>query len=192
MPNIMGNYIEAGNEREFLMINFSPNSIPLKQRWRNNGLSADFLADYWSTFFPSRKGNTTITHQTELKDAIAYIANELLENAMKFSYIQVQYPVRIALYLHEDEMRFYVTNSLNPTTTGKFKQFIHQLLTEDPDKLYISQLEANANDDLDNDGSNLGFLTMINDYQAELAWKFETIAESEPLVIVTTMVRLNV
>ena len=38
---------------QFLVISFSPSSIPLKQRWRNNGLSADFVADYLTTFFPA-------------------------------------------------------------------------------------------------------------------------------------------
>ncbi len=37
--------------REFLKLGFSPGSSPLQQRWRNNGLSADFLADYLTTFF---------------------------------------------------------------------------------------------------------------------------------------------
>lgn len=37
--------------QEFLLINFSSSSIPLNQRSRNNGLSADFIADYLTTFF---------------------------------------------------------------------------------------------------------------------------------------------
>ena len=37
--------------REYLILSFSPGSIPLQQRWHNNCLSADFLADYFGTFF---------------------------------------------------------------------------------------------------------------------------------------------
>lgn len=37
--------------REFLNLSFSPSSLSIQQRWRNNGLSADFVADYMTTFF---------------------------------------------------------------------------------------------------------------------------------------------
>ena len=53
MKRTFGEFSEL-NEKdgEYLKIGFLPNSIPLQQRWRNNGLSADFLAGYVSTFFP--------------------------------------------------------------------------------------------------------------------------------------------
>jgi len=43
------------SSQEYLILSFSPGSIPLRQRWRNNCLSADFLADYLSTFFIGNK-----------------------------------------------------------------------------------------------------------------------------------------
>ena len=53
MTRVFGDYCEGLPESpEFLIIGFSPGSIPLHQRWRNNGLSADFMADYLMTFFP--------------------------------------------------------------------------------------------------------------------------------------------
>lgn len=189
MSEIFGSFVEQGNEKEFLLINFSPNSIPLQQRWRNNGLSADFLADYWSTFFPSEAGDSTVSKRLELKDAVGYIANELLENAMKFSYDPVQHPVSIGLYLHRNEMLFYVTNSIDPVTIKPFQQFISKLLSSDPLQLYLDQLEMNA--DEDTHGSHLGFLTMINDYNAELAWKFQSHGDGDAFTTVTTMVRLS-
>lgn len=196
MSETFGDFIEERNGKEFLMINFSPNSIPLKQRWRNNGLSADFLADYWSTFFPTTSDNeSAINQQAEVKNAVGYIANELLENAMKFSHGPAQYPVSIGLHLHHNELRFYVTNSVDPDTVENFKQFIHQLLTEDPDELYLQQLEANADDEtLVQGGSHLGFLTMINDYGATLAWKFDKVVAEDTtnIMTVTTMVKLVV
>ena len=38
---------------EYLTLVFSPVSVPLRSRWRNNGLSADFLGDYVTTFLPA-------------------------------------------------------------------------------------------------------------------------------------------
>jgi hypothetical protein len=49
----LGNYGERSNDRcEYLKLVFSPLSAPLHARWRNNGLSADFLGDYVLTFLP--------------------------------------------------------------------------------------------------------------------------------------------
>ncbi len=190
MAEIFGNFTEQGDVREFLLISFSPNSIPIQQRWRNNGLSADFLADYWSTFFPTESTDSPISKKEEMRDAIGYIANELLENAMKFSYEAVQYPVSIGLYLDRAEMRFYVTNSINPQEVATFQTYIKRLIEGDTYQIYLEQLETHA--DSDYEGSHLGFLTMINDYGAEVAWKFELPVEATSFVTVTTMVKLSV
>ena len=192
MSYTFGDFIEEGTGIEFLKLNFSPFSISLKQRWHNNGLSADFLADYWSTFFHTEEKNSIVSKSEEVKNAVGYIANELLENAMKFSYAPAGQPVSIGLHLDENRMRFYVTNSINPQTVTEFQQFIQRLLTEDPDDLYIAQLEKNAEADDEDEGSHLGFLTMLNDYDAILAWKFEKIQYNPDITILTTMVKLNV
>jgi hypothetical protein len=36
--------------QHFLAITFAPDSASVKQRWHNNGLSADFMADYFALF----------------------------------------------------------------------------------------------------------------------------------------------
>jgi hypothetical protein len=123
-------------------------------------------------------------------DAVSYIANELLENAMKFSF-NSEVSIRIGLYLFQNELRFYVSNSVNPGTVGKFKDRIRELLTGNPDELYIMQLEKNADTDTTGD-SGLGFLTILNDYAAELSWKFETVQQEPEIITVVTMVRLPI
>ena len=85
MTRIFGHFIAQKDDYgEHLEIGFSPTSIPIQQRWRTNGLSADFLADYLVTFFPG-DDRAAAERQAELKSAVSYVANELLENAMKFS-----------------------------------------------------------------------------------------------------------
>ena len=76
---------EEGQRCEYLKIRFSPSPVPLQQRWRNNGLSAAFVADYLSTFFLDQDPAVSAC-QVEIKGAFSYLANELLENAMKSSY----------------------------------------------------------------------------------------------------------
>lgn len=183
---------ELPTGREGLTLVFSPTSVPLKQRWRNNSLSADFMADYFATFFPGDKEDTTeTTIQAEIKSAVSFIANELLENAMKFNDETSSHPISIRLQMESQRLIFLATNSIAPQSVEKFQAFIEELLSSDPGDLYIQHLE---NQDLEEDNSNsgLGLLTMINDYFAKLGWKFETIQENSQAIAVTTMVQLTV
>jgi hypothetical protein len=191
MTQTFGDFVAPTQDRqEYLKIGFSPASISLQSRWRNNGLSADFLADYLSTFFPG-DDSEALDRRAEIKDAVAYIANELLENAMKFSYAPARQAVNITMQLESDQVRFYVSNSVDPATLDGFRCFLQRLLSEDPNDLYIERLMANAENDSEG-GSGLGFLTMINNYRASLAWRFESPAENPDLVTVTTLVQLPV
>jgi hypothetical protein len=178
--------------QEFLLISFSPSSIPLKQRWRNNGLSADFIADYLTTFFTGNEGvATTSNKQAEIKSAVSYIANELLENAMKFNDETSPHPISIALHLYSDRLVFLVTNSISPQAIEEFQTLIEKLTISDLEKLYIKQLEENAADESAQE-SGLGLLTMMNDYLAKIGWKFATIAGEPKVITVTTMLQLTV
>jgi len=192
MIQIFGDFIEQSKSEEYLIIGFSPSSIPLKQRWRNNGLSADFLADYLTAFFPGNEGEpTTINRQAEIKSAVSYIANELLENAMKFNDETSHYPIDIKLQLQSDGLIFSVANSIPPSSVGKFQVYIQQLLACDPSELYIQQLEQNAAEE-NSTASGLGLLTMLSDYTAKIGWKFETVQKDPEVIAVTTMVQLKV
>jgi len=149
MAQLFGNFSEEPiSSEEYLILGFSPSSIPLKQRWRNNGLSADFLGDYLTTFFPATDTHSnTIDRSAEIKSAVGYIANELLENAMKFNDEASQYPISIQLQLHSDRIVFRVTNSIPSQLVEKFQAYIQNLINEDPQEMYIEQLERNAEDD---------------------------------------------
>lgn len=195
MTQIFGEFREnLPTEQEFLILGFSPSSIPLKLRWRNNGLSADFVADYLTTFFPvSEDDPSTKEKQAEFKGAVSYIANELLENAMKFSDETSNYPIKFGLHLFKDTritVVLIVTNSIPTQALDKFQALIQVLLDEDPAELYIRQLENNACNDNYN-SSGLGLITMKHDYLAKLGWKFETVQKEPKVVAVTTMVQLT-
>jgi hypothetical protein len=188
MKQIFGEFVEQGNGDEYLVIHFSPTSLPLQQRWRNSGLSADFLAEYWSTFFPAHDVPSR-NKQNEIKGAINYIANELLENIMKFAYQPADHPVSLGLYLYQNEFKLYAGNAIAPDAIKDLQTRIHALLTEDPRQLYLEQVEKNASGE--SSGSHLGLLTIVNDYQARLGWKFETSSQNPDVVEVTTMVHLT-
>lgn len=192
MAETFGNYEDINQARtqnqEYLKLSFSPSSIPIKQRWRNNGLSADFLGDYFTTFFPKSDDDpASLRRQNEIKNAVSYIANELLENAMKFSDEQLNHTISIRLLLDKDRIIFSETNGISRGQADNFRAFINKLMNTDPNELYIQQLEENAMTD---SSAGLGYLTMVNDYGAELAWQFEDMGDNG--VAVTTEVKVAV
>jgi hypothetical protein len=167
-------------------MSFSSKTLPIRDRWRNNGLSANFLAEYWGAFLPVRDQSVV----REVQDAVSFIANELLENALKFSQETDVSTVRISLYLFDDCLQFYVSNPINTTSAESFKAFLHRILKEDPHDLYLALLENR--DQGSGLESRLGFLTILNDYGARMGWKFETPTQPSDVITVTTMVQLRV
>ncbi len=201
MTQIFGDFSDdLPNGQEGLTIVFSPTSVPLQQRWRNNGLSADFMADYFATFFPGSEEATPETStQEQVKSAVSFIANELLENAMKFNDESSPQPISIRLQMDTKRLIFLASNSVNPQQVKSFQAYIQELITCDPSDLYLRHLEKD--EDPDEAHSGLGLLTMINDYQAKLGWKFERLDQNPDVVAsgtahdaiaVTTMVQLTV
>jgi hypothetical protein len=167
--------------QEYLQIQFSPSSLPIQQRWRNNGLSANFMADFLLAFFPD-------CDRTELQGTICYIANELLENAMKFTDEGAIAPISITLYLQTKELVFVSTNSVIEATQQNLLKFIHRLENVDLKDLYLAQLEQSVTEEHPI-SAGMGILTMLNDYNAKLGWKLEQ-QEDSKIAIVTTMVKL--
>jgi len=192
MIEIFGDFQEdTPTNHEFLMIGFFPHSLPLKERWRNNGLSADFVADYLTTFFPVKEQEpNSQERQAQLKAAVNYIANELIDNAMKFNHETSDYPVKFGLHLLQDKLVLTSTNCLCPEVLAKFYEFVNELKDSDLEDLYIQQLEKGALEQ--SHESKLGILTMINDYLATVGWKIETIQKDPEIVTLTTRVQLTV
>lgn len=187
--NTFGNFIQnLPPSQEYLILSFSPGSIPLRQRWRNNCLSADFLAEYLSTFFlGSDDQQSDSQKQAEVKSAVSYIANELLENAIKYGVEKSSFPISIQIHLNPELIIFQLTNSIHSEQVQKFQAYIEELINSDPDELYILQLEKS-----DDGQSGLGFLTMLSDYGAELGWKFEALPDESAEMAVTTLVQLSI
>lgn len=180
---------ESVVSREYLTIVFSPSSVPMRERWRTHRLSATFLADYFSTFFPGDGQPAGMSDpKSELMSIITFIANELLENAMKFSDATHGEGVMLTVQLFPDTLVLLTKNHISAQTDQKLKAFIQKLLKSDPVELYIQQVEQNAENHTST-GSGLGILTIMNDYGAQVGWQFETCTEG---AILTTRVQLAI
>ena len=189
---VFGHFVdELPDSQEYLAISFSPTSVPLQQRWRNSELSADFISEYLITFFPRSEDDVIRSRDQkfEMKSAVSYVANELLENAMKFNDENSPLPISIQLRLYDERLIFLLKNSIKPEAIAPFQTRIEEMLSGNPDEIYVAQLERNAADD-SRTGSGLGLLIMMIDYLAKVGWKFEPSPVHPEVVTVTTMVQL--
>ncbi|HBE19107.1 MAG TPA: ATP-binding protein [Cyanobacteria bacterium UBA11149] len=195
MTEIFGDFIaEFPPEQDSLELTFTPSSLPIVRRWRNNRLSAHFIADYFSNFLPV---NDDDPEQQNLikqsKGAVIYVANELLENAMKFHEDDFSYKVKFGIHFVENIQVIAVILAMNivkPEMADSFKIFIKRILSSDPKELYIQQIEKSA--EAEDGSSGLGLLTMINDYGAKIGWKFETMPDNPDAIAVTTLVQIAI
>lgn len=193
---IFGEFIDQfPPEHDSLELTFTPCSRPIKQRWRNNRLSAYFVADYLSSFLPIDEQDASSEKRLkQSKGAVSYIANELLENAIKFTDEDSNYKVKFGIhFVVETEVIavVFATNFASSETANKLQEFIKELLScEDPSELYLQQIEKNA--ETESETSGLGLLTMINDYSAKIGWKFETLSDDSGTIAVTTVAQIVV
>jgi hypothetical protein len=174
---------ELSSECEYLTLAFSPTSAPLRYRWRNNGLSADFLGDYVTTFLPGVPAFEN--RQREIKHAVTYIANELLENAMKYHQPDVDIPIKIRLELATDHIKVSVSNGIDVVQAGRYETFVQGLRGGNAAELLSQQQEANA-ECSESNISCLGLLTMMSDYDAQLDWRFDPHPVRSQSMTVTT------
>ena len=198
MPQIFGDFVECfplAQDSLELELTFTPNSLPIKKRWRSNRLSANFMADYFSNFLPVDEDDPAQKRRIkESKGAVSYVANELLENAIKFNARGTNFKIKFGIYFIEEAdltAVLFATNCVSAERLDKFQKFIQELLGSDPEKLYVQQIEKSAQEE-NSGASGLGFLTMINDYSAKLGWKFEIVQKDPKMIAVTTMVLVPV
>jgi hypothetical protein len=189
MAQVFGEFTEDFSDRsEFLVVGFSPSSLPIQLRWKTNGLSADFLGDYVKNFFP---GDTSaaLNRQTEIRSAVSFIANELLENAMKYSNKDAGQPVNLEVHLFSDRLIFISKNSLYSDAIADFQAYLQEVISGDVSEMYINQVEKSVENDAA-ESAGLGYLTMMMDYDASLGWKFDSVPNNQDIQVVTTMVQL--
>jgi hypothetical protein len=166
--------------REGLTIVFSPTSISLKERWKNNSLSADFMGDYFANFY-ARDTSGEPGRREEVKSTVSFVANELIENAMKFTDVDAV-PISIRLTMLDGELVFCAINGTSVENSAKYQAAIQTLLSADLWAEYEKRASATGT------SSGLGLLSMLTDYSARIGWRF--LVRDEQRVIVITTVRL--
>lgn len=189
-PQIYGSYLEPDEQVPYIKMDFLLGQKDVNDRWSNNDLSANFLAAYLPTLLAAKGSEHRLESMAETQEMVSYVANELLENTMKYSNKLAEYEFDIGLYLHDNHLRIYVNNPVLDATLPTFQSWINLLLAANPHELQLKQIRQNV------DGSTgrarLGYLTMLTGYQATLAWKFVAFTDTSNLVEVTTLAQLPI
>jgi hypothetical protein len=136
------------------------------------------------TFLPA-DGDMAASNQSEIRHAVIYIANEFLENAMKYHERDVDIPIGIRLELTSDRITVRASNGIGDEQARRYKAFVQDILKQDAGDLLLRQLEESSSE-IESNGSRLGLLTMITDYSAQLGWCFEAHTEHSEMMTVTT------
>lgn len=191
MNEVFGEFIEEFlPQGHFLELNFSSWDQQNPQYWHNNRLFAYFIADYVGNLLTIDENDTNKKDRIqEIKNTLSYIGNELLENAIKFNVDSKNNHLKLGIYFLEDiELTavIYTENLTLAEQVEKYQAFINSLLINDPNELYIQQIETTASQ-AGNEASGLGLITLVNDYAAKLGWRFKSASIDPEMAVVTTM-----
>jgi hypothetical protein len=137
---------------------------PLDLSWSHCSMTSDFIAEITALRYRSlRKVYYEVRHD------IGYVANELIENAVKF---RVSGEIDISASIEGERFRMKVSNFIDNENATRFQHLLAQLTADDPSELLIRQIEKNAALTFGTE-SGLGLLTLMSDYDADLAWVFD-------------------
>jgi hypothetical protein len=133
--------------------------LELMQDWQQCGVVSDFVAKDEAQEHRDPKKTMNI---------LSTITNELLENAVKFSFDKNKL---VTLTLHSYKCRLSI-ETVNTTKTENAKALcglVTDLQTKDIETLYFEQLKKSF--ESDSDESGLGFLSLIKDFNLNLGIK---------------------
>jgi hypothetical protein len=153
----------------------------LELKWSHCSNSADFLSQYYAGVFATNRAPAQIR---ELSHSIAYMANELIENAVKF---RSAGDVELTAGILSEDFVLRITNWITADTSKRFQSLLGEITKGDPGELLIQRIEANAT--TGSGGSGLGILTLMNDYGVRMSWRFAP--EADGRVFLETVARLH-
>lgn len=137
---------------------------PIQLSWQHCTATSEFLGEFFAFLNAAdeRKFN-------EKRHSIGYLANELLENAIKF---RSAGDILVQTSLQDARFEMRVVNCVDAAVAERFKTLLDEITSRDPSELLIERMEANAADP-ESHASGLGLLTLMNDYDVQLGWTFE-------------------
>jgi hypothetical protein len=159
MARIIGDFASTQGWEARVTVSLHPGTFPVP--WAQCAATADFLAA-WLCGAAAARGHPV----EDLRGTVSYVANELIENAVKFCHGR---DVALQAGILGEEVALLVENHLPAGRVADLADKLTELTTGDPVELLVKRVEENAARGAGG-GSGLGFLTMMNDYQARLGF----------------------
>lgn len=147
-----------------MSVSFYPLDIIVQ--WRRCGQTADYIANFLSYQF-KESGRSMIILST--------IINELLENCVKFS-CDKQMSVSFTAGFFGDIALLEATNNTDRAQVDRFQSFIHQLIHEDLEELFIAQIEET--DEQMTRSAGLGLISLKKDYVSKMGFLIQPIPDT--------------
>jgi len=159
MNNILvGNYFSDIDNNYLININVQVNDIV--KYWSKCGIIANFGSSYVSLNYPNFKN---------ISNSISYILNELIENAIKYSFSKEDI-MKIVIAIENNQVILEVKNTINKRQYELFFPIVENLQNfDDANDKYlkkIGQTSSNVNE------SGIGLLSIINFFKGQICVKF--------------------
>ena len=143
---------------------------PLDLAWKHCGITSDFLGNFYSAHV-----NRDTSGTNEIRHNVTFLANEILENAVKF---KASGDIAIDTSVEDGRFRLCVANLVSEERALRFQEILRTLEGRDPSELMIERIEQNAADPTER-GSGLGLLSLMSDYDVQLGWDFRKSAKGD-------------
>ena len=177
----MGSYVsdEDLQKQKYSVSTFDACANDFKLTWKRCSVVSNFWAEYYATEFIHDGAS-----QSDFLNVVSFILNELIENVSKYCDVE-NAPVKIKTFFHrEGKIIFKTNNFLTEESAIRFADKIDELFTSDLTELYFQRLE-------EEEGSGLGYLTMIQDYGVTLGFHFTKSDPQNNLYQVETCTKLE-
>jgi hypothetical protein len=183
---ILGEYTDEARVKPLSQTSLIVDSVDMTENWRRVSLTSDFMAKYYSYYFPYREKAKERISREAAENSISFVLNELIENTAKYT-DSANKTVTVKILLLEEHIIFQVSNFVTPGPADSFFNLARDILESNPEELYIKRLEKNT--EADSGDSGLGYLTLINDYGVAMGFRFEK--QGQDLFRVTVQARMK-
>jgi hypothetical protein len=152
-----GSFTRTAGRRPISEQSLTLSPLDVVAHWGRCGMSADFMASYLAYDFENAAG---------AQNVISTVLNELVENIVKFSSDQ-RVAVTASLVHYGEFVCITTENVTNAARATELAFTMEQLVSQDLDELFSALVERNVA--TKEAISKLGLLTLIKDYNAQLA-----------------------
>ncbi len=132
----------------------------LNRTWPHVGKTADYLIEYLTA-------DHTEPYRDESVSSAQYIANELLENAIKYA---TGTRICASSGVLDHQWIMLVSHQADPGHRDNLQKFLDQLNDNTAEEVMMERILSNAQAP-ESSGSGLGLLTVMADHQARLGWR---------------------